>query len=219
VGEPEKFLELARKTADLKCKQQKGERIKNGLMITGAAICMIGLVVMLFWMSLLQYTEDGWEIGEEPNDNQELSFCMNEIFKISQSNCAADLMDKTDASAVYQYTGIGDISLIKDGAMAWVEPDEKFYVALIQVHHEEDVSHIINLMKEEMQPEEWFQDYYDDIDTIGENYQWNEVSIEDFEFYVNGDYILVTYVDPELVEGSQRPSSEEMQGWFDKCIK
>lgn len=212
----EQFLEMAKTIADKKCKEQRWKRSKRWLGKIGIALCITGFVGMLCSASFLQYID---RIPGTGYQDQELNFCLQEIFKISQSNSALDFMDNGDANSAYYYIGVGEISLIKDGAMSWVEPNEEFYVAMIQVHDEKDVGHIIDLMKEKVEPQEWFEDYFEQMGTPDHKRSWNTVSVDDFEFYVNGEYILVTYVNPELVESGQRPSTEEMQKIFDSSIR
>lgn len=212
--ESEEFLEYAKKIAESKCKNQRRKRVESWLLKIGGVLCVVGFVGMLCFISYLKYIDCDPSIV----DDTEVNLCMQKIWRISQCESAYDLMDGGDALFTYYCTGIGDISLIKSGAMSWVEPDEKFYVAMIQTHNEEDVNQIISLMKEKVKPQEWFERYYNQVGTQEYQRSWNSVSIEDFDFYVNGEFILITYVDPELVKSGKRLSVKEMQKNFDKSV-
>ena len=208
----EDIINIVKKIADKKCKKSRGKVFGKWLSVLGIAVFIVLLAMLIYWdaspkknmkEALESFHEWDYKTGDE--------FAVHALFAISNYPSASDFINGGDPLSAYLSAGIGDLSLIKDGAVSGGEPDEKFYVAFIQVHNEEDIGQIISLMKQRVRPDKWFEEYHVN--------NWTDVSVDDFEFYVNRDCILITYVDLELVENGKIPSVKKMRANFDAVVE
>jgi len=120
-----------------------------------------------------------------------------------------------------KYYGLTDISNVKWAIATEMYVYPSFYAMILQVNDVEAMESIINQIKDNIDPYEWNYYPYDAAtDTYGDRTVfWSGVTIEDFQFYVNQDYLLVTYADPGGVERGLLTSSEEMQKTLDGLVR
>ena len=211
----EKFMELAKNIAD------KKRRIPGWKIHIREEVIVIVLSVAITIPILLDSTPEhkmeeeleSWVVQWETGQWDEMFFAA--FSTISKLDAGADVTDRSDSIAAYTYSGVGDANLIKNGVTTWVEPNELCYVAMIQAYNEDEIDQVIGMIKNNLKPEEWF--VFEDGDAMNRTHQerWGKVSMDDFGFYVNGDCILITYIDPELVESGEVISVDEMRERFD----
>ncbi len=116
------------------------------------------------------------------------------------------------------HLGIESYDLVVDGAFTSTADDYQFYAALVETIDPQAAEIVINEMKTNLEPEKWTWVYYDEY--FNESYfYWEDVSVQDFQFYTNGKYIFVSYVDQDLVESGEVPGSDNMQERFDYLIE
>lgn len=120
-----------------------------------------------------------------------------------------------------KFFGLTDVSNVKwaFATETWRYP--AFYVMLLQVEDEALMENVLTQVKKNIDPYEWdYCPYDEETDSYGERTTlWEGVTIDDFQFYVNQDYLLVTYADPGGVERDVLKSSEEMQQTLDSIVR
>lgn len=117
--------------------------------------------------------------------------------------------------------GLTDISNVKWAIATETCRYPAFYVMLLQVEDEALMESVLTQVKKNIDPYEWdYCPYEEETDSYGERTTlWEGVTIDDFQFYVNQDYLLVTYADPGGVERDILKSSEEMQQTLDRIVR
>ena len=114
-----------------------------------------------------------------------------------------------------EHIGIVSYDLVAEAAMAATGFDEMFYAAYVEAVDTDAVSVLVEEIKANIQPQEW--QWYD-VDTDTYKACWQDVSVEEFQFHINGKYILISYVDEEFATSKGFESYEELQTRFDKIL-
>lgn len=122
---------------------------------------------------------------------------------------------------IKRYFGLTDIDDVKWAIATDMYSYPSFYAMLLQVNDIEAMEPVISQVKENLDPYEWnYCPYDEETDSYGDRTVfWSGVTIEDFQFYRNQDYLLVTYADPGGVERDLLVSSEEMQQTLDDIVR
>lgn len=116
------------------------------------------------------------------------------------------------------HLGIESYDLVKFGEVTASEADYQFYAAFVEAVDSESAEVLVNEIKSNIQPEKWAWYSYDE-NMNEEMVYWEDVTIEDFSFYTNGEYVFVSYVDQDLVNSGSSVSSEELNAEFDTLLK
>lgn len=124
--------------------------------------------------------------------------------------------DLENAEWMRLHLGIESYDLVVDGLFTASEADYQFYAALVEAVDSEATEVLINEMKNNVQAEKW---YWYDENVNGNKIYWEDVTMENFSFYANGEYIFVSYVDQGLVDSGKSMSSDELNAEFDALLK
>ncbi|MBQ8558397.1 MAG: sigma-70 family RNA polymerase sigma factor [Tyzzerella sp.] len=148
-------------------------------------------------------------------DGDDIVYLLSEIMNYTQSHGYYELNDMED-STLFTYTGLSDKSKMKNAVVTVVEPNEQVYALLIQVNNQEDIDVLVSEIKANLRPNEWI--WYG-AESGDDSNVWSDVFIEDFTFYTNGDFILVSSVDQSLVNRRKRLSTEAMNARLDVIVE
>jgi hypothetical protein len=119
-----------------------------------------------------------------------------------------------------RYFGLTDSENIKWATATEPGTDSHYYVILLQAKDEAYVEDIIAQMKRNLDPKNWEYTPYDpETDSFGEKTNnWSHLSKDGFVYYVNEDYILVTYVDDEKAALENKVTTTDMQSTLDAIV-
>lgn len=156
------------------------------------------------------------EIEDWENLNgDDMVYLLSEIMKNTHGYGYYDLNEAED-NTFSLYTGLSDRSKMKNAVVTVIEPDEKVYVLFIQVYNQEDTSTLVSQLKANLRPDAWGW-YVTESGAYSNN--WSDTYVDDFSFYTNGDFILVSFVEQSLVNSRDRLSTEDMNARFDMIVE
>lgn len=238
---PEKFLELTKQLADNACKKYESQikvSTKNKKTATKKVVRRVSVVVSVFIAVLsviLKFnyaSEQGkitwieWAIQRHRTIQMGMEGVKEEDFDAFALNkiCGGlpygtvDLLDIGVDEDIYRnFKGIDSVGYIVDGSITVVsDPEKAFFAAWIEVASEEYGEIIVEEMKQNLKTEEW--SYVDPI-SMERIDHWDNVSVDDFSFYTNKEYIFVSYSSEEEIDGKKLRSSKEMEKLFDKMVE
>lgn len=148
-------------------------------------------------------------------DGDNMVYLLSEIMKYTHSYGYYDLNEAED-STLTLYTGLSDRSKMKNAVVTVIEPDERVYALLIQVYNQEDIDTLVSQLKANLRPNAW--GWYITESGAYSN-AWSDIYVDDFTFYTNGDFILVSFVEQSLVDSRDRLSTEDMNARFDMIVE
>lgn len=119
-----------------------------------------------------------------------------------------------------RHFGLKDSSAVKWAVSTDPNSEPRFYAMVLQVNDIEKMSSVVEQLKENLDPDNW--EYYPYDEKTGKDGErttfWKGITKDELQFYVNQDYLLVTYVDSEAVENGYYFSSENMQQKLDDIV-
>lgn len=237
----EKFWELGKKAADNACeeyerqiraakreKKSSNKKVRRRIsLVIAVLMAILSIILKLGYASQqgkITWIEWAWQrhmtiqMGMEDVVEEDFDFIALNRIAGELPYGTSDLLEVgTDAKLYHNLYGIDSIGYIVDGAASVnTDPERTLFAAWIEVASEDYVEIIIEEMKQNLKKEGWS---YVNPTTMEEMDHWDNVSVDDFSFYANGEYILVSYSSEEEVDGKKLRSSKQMEKIFDKMVK